>query len=346
MNSISFKIKDKIIDVLRFFNKTGNTIVIITDKEDNIIGVVSDGDIRRGLYEKNYQVGDELANIINYSPVVLDENSNTDEILRLMRDKGIDQVPLLQNRKCIKILNRDDLIAQVKINEKKNTHLLIMAGGLGKRMRPLTENKPKPMLKVKGKPLLEHIIANAKTFGINNITISLGYLGDQIVSYFGDGRALGVNLQYIREDEPMGTAGALSLLPSPKNKQLIVINGDVLAAIDFDHLLSYHNTFGAQATVVIKKHFIQNPYGTVLFDSSETLIEFTEKPLYESWINAGIYVLEPATYEKLPTTPLDMPDLLLQINKKSDVRVYKFSNDWLDVGRPTDLVLANEKYST
>lgn len=345
MKSILFETKDKIIDVLNMFNETGNTLAIVTDKDANVLGVVSDGDIRRALYQNNYQLADEIKNIINYNPVLFDENSNVNRIISIVREKGIHKVPLVKNRKFIKLLSREDLVDKPILNTKQNTHMFIMAGGLGKRMRPLTDNKPKPMLEVDGKPILEHIIINAKNYNITDFTLSLGYLGDQIESYFGDGKSFDVNINYVREDEPLGTAGALSLLSNGRNKQLIVINGDVLAAIDYDHLLSYHVSCEAQATVVIKKHFIQNPFGTVLFNSSDTLVEFNEKPVYESWINAGIYVLEPATYENLPETHLDMPDLLLQVSNQSDVKVFKLGDDWLDIGRPGDLIFANEKFS-
>lgn len=341
-----FKIQDKIIDVLHMFNETGNTLAIIEDEDCNILGVVSDGDIRRALYENNYHLDDQLKDVINYNPVLLTENSNINSIIKIMREKGINKVPFVQNRKFMKLLNIEDLLSEDTINPDRNINMFIMAGGFGKRMRPLTENKPKPMLEVDGKPILEHIIKNAKKFGINNFTISLGYLGDQIESYFGDGKAFNVNIDYVREDKPLGTAGALSLISNAKRQQLIVINGDVLSAINYGHLLSYHNGSEAQATIVIKKHFIQNPYGTVFFDSNETLIEFTEKPVYESWINAGIYVLEPSTYEKLPSTHLDMPDLLLQVSNESKVKVFKMNNDWLDIGRPADLDFANEKFLT
>ena len=122
-----------------------------------------------------------------------------------MREKGINKVPFVQNRKFMKLLNIEDLLSEDTINPDRNINMFIMAGGFGKRMRPLTENKPKPMLEVDGKPILEHIIKNAKKFGINNFTISLGYLGDQIESYFGDGKAFNVNIDYVREDKPLGT---------------------------------------------------------------------------------------------------------------------------------------------
>jgi dTDP-glucose pyrophosphorylase/CBS domain-containing protein len=346
MNNKFFKKEDKIIDVINMFNETGDTLAIIVDEDFNIVGVVSDGDIRRALYKNNYYLDDQLKGIINYNPILLTEASNVKNIVKIMREKGINKVPFVQNRKFLKLVNIDDLLSGVTINANRNINMFIMAGGFGKRMRPLTEHKPKPMLEVDGKPILEHIVNNARNFGINNYTISLGYLGDQIESYFGDGKAFGVNIDYVREDKPLGTAGALSLVANAKRKQLIVINGDVLSAINYGHLLSYHNRSKAQATIVIKKHFIQNPYGTVFFDSNETLIEFTEKPVYESWINAGIYVLEPSTYENLPSTYLDMPDLLLQVSKKSNVKVFKMNNDWLDIGRPADLDFANKRFLT
>ena len=346
MNNKYFKTTDKIIDLLHMFNETGDTLAIIVDEDCNMLGVVSDGDIRRALYKNNYDLDDQLKDIINYNPVILTENSNVNSIFKIMHEKGINKVPFVQNKKFIKLVNIGDLLREVTISANRNINMFIMAGGFGKRMRPLTENKPKPMLEVNGKPILEHIINNARKFGINNFTISLGYLGDQIESYFGDGKAFDVNVDYVREDKPLGTAGALSLISNAKRKQLIVINGDVLSAINYGQLLSYHNGSKAHATIVIKKHFIQNPYGTVFFDSNETLIEFTEKPVYESWINAGIYVLEPSTYENLPSTYLDMPDLLLQESNESKVKVFKMNNDWLDIGRPADLDFANDKFLT
>jgi NDP-sugar pyrophosphorylase family protein len=211
---------------------------------------------------------------------------------------------------------------------------------------PLTENLPKPMLQVDGKPMLEHIILNAKEQGFSNFIISLHYLGSMIVDHFGDGSKFQVSIKYIEEEEPLGTAGALSLLkPAPK-LPFIVINGDILTAINYLNLLDFHSTHLADATMAIKKYELQNPYGVVHTEGFE-ISSFQEKPVQISYVNAGIYAISPSTLQYIVDgSACDMPDFLMKLKRKDClVTAYPVYETWADVGRPIDLSEINSENS-
>jgi NDP-sugar pyrophosphorylase family protein len=205
--------------------------------------------------------------------------------------------------------------------------ILIMAGGRGKRLMPLTKLTPKPMIKVNGKPMLEWIIKRFTDQGFKDFTISLGYLGEQIEAYFGDGSEFVCNIKYVKESAPRGTAGALSLLPA-QNEPLIVINGDVLASVNYKDLLRFHRNHGALATVGAATHRVEVPFG-VLNVKDYRLQAIEEKPAYDYPIAAGIYVFSPEAMDYLPEGCVDMPEFIEAI---PDVSVFPISGEWHDVG--------------
>lgn len=214
--------------------------------------------------------------------------------------------------------------------------IVIMAGGRGKRLRPLTDDTPKPMLKVNGKPILEWIIKRFLDQGFKEFTISLGYLGEKIEAYFGDGNEFGCVIQYVHETEPLGTAGAIDLLP-PQREAFIVINGDVLASVNYNDLLRYHKNHRGLATIGATTHRVEVPYG-VLEMEDYRLKRISEKPAYDYPIAAGIYVFNPEAINHLPSGYVDMPEF---IEKLDDVSVFPISGTWADVGTPEMLCSMN-----
>jgi NDP-sugar pyrophosphorylase family protein len=222
--------------------------------------------------------------------------------------------------------------------------MLIMAGGKGTRLHPQTINCPKPLLPIAGKPILEHIIDRARNQGFTNFVFAIHYLGHMIENYFGDGKKFGVKIQYLRESSPLGTAGALSLLNPKPDSSFILTNGDIITDINFAELLSFHQLNSADATMAVREHQWQNPFGVVETQGLD-IIRFEEKPITRSHINAGIYVLEPLVLSLLEkSVPCDMPTLLKRLQEKSKrVIAFPVHEQWIDIGQPTQFEHATDK---
>jgi NDP-sugar pyrophosphorylase family protein len=221
--------------------------------------------------------------------------------------------------------------------------MVIMAGGKGSRLHPQTENRPKPMLLVAGLPILEHIIKRAKSQGFNHFIIAVNYLGQVIEDYFKDGQKFGVKIEYLHEDAPLGTAGALSLLSDKPEKAFIVTNGDVITDINYSDFLDYHTVQNAAATVAVHTHEFQIPYGVLKINDLE-VESYEEKPIVSSLINAGVYALEPDVLDLIREIKFrDMPEILeISRNLRKKVIVYPLHESWIDIGRPIDLENANK----
>jgi NDP-sugar pyrophosphorylase family protein len=260
-------------------------------------------------------------------------------VIQLMRANRFRQMPVVDSTHRIVGLHLwDDIYAQ----ESRPNTMVIMAGGLGKRLRPHTESCPKPMLPVAGKPMIEHIIIRAKNEGFTNFVLAIHYLGHIVEDYFGDGERLGISIKYLKETTALGTAGALSLLNPLPPSPFLVTNGDVLSNIRYGELLDFHIRHGACATMAVRLHEWQHPYGVVQTEGVN-IIGFEEKPIARTNINAGIYALNPEALAFMtPNNHCDMPALfeLLQTEGKRTV-AYPMHEPWLDVGRPDDLLKAN-----
>jgi NDP-sugar pyrophosphorylase family protein len=228
--------------------------------------------------------------------------------------------------------------------ERRANLMIVMAGGQGTRLRPHTENCPKPLLPVAGKPMLEHIVERAASQGFEHFLIAVHYLGNMIEEHFGDGRRWHVAIDYIREQSPLGTAGALGLLTPRPQHPFVVCNGDVLTDIHFGELLDFHVRHGAAATMAVRLHEWQHPYGVVRTKGVD-IVGFEEKPVSRTHVNAGIYVLEPAALEHLARgEACDMPTLFARLQERgARTIVYPMHEPWLDVGRPADYDRANER---
>jgi NDP-sugar pyrophosphorylase family protein len=259
--------------------------------------------------------------------------------MQLMIANKIQQVPVVDERHRLVGLHLWDSLATQ--SARKNV-MVIMAGGMGIRLRPHTENCPKPLLSVAGKSILEHIIDGAKQQGFENFIISINYLGHMIEERFGNGECMGIRIDYLRESSPLGTAGALSLLEPIPNAPFVVTNGDIVTDIRYGELLDFHVRQEAAATMAVRIHEWQNPFGVVRLKGVE-ITGFEEKPIKRSHINAGVYVLEPTALNLLSTHErCDMPMLFERLQAKSARTVaYPMHEPWLDIGRPNDLLLAN-----
>lgn len=311
--------------------------IVLIESNGLLIGTISDGDIRRGLL-KGLALQDSVELVLNPSPFVVPSSIEKKTVVQIMKSNGVEHLPTLTD---------DGLLSGLLIRSSQHmTRLLgntmvIMAGGLGTRLRPHTEQCPKPLLDVAGKPMLAHIIERARADGFSRFTIALGYLGHMIKEYFQDGRKFGVHIDYIEEQQPLGTAGALGLMKKPK-KAFVVTNGDVMTDISYQQLLQFHQTQHAKATMAVCLHEWRNPFGVVHIDAGH-IIGFEEKPLARSYINAGVYVLEPECLAGIAAgQPMDMPDLFETLRAQgSSTIAYPMHETWIDVGRPSDWQKAN-----
>ena len=314
-------------------------IIIVTSGDNKIAGTLTDGDIRRGFL-RGLKLDSIIDGVINRNPLVVPSDINRELVKQIMQVNKIWQLPVVDREGILVGLHVWD---SIMVPESLENWMVIMAGGKGTRLHPHTENCPKPMLEVGGKPMLEHIVERAKRDGFQNFLISLHYLGDMIQEYFGDGKRLGVDINYVREEEPLGTAGCLSLIDRAFEAPFIVTNGDVLTDIHYNEFLDFHVRHQATATMAIRQHEIQNQFGVVLTDGLE-IEGFEEKPIYRSHVNAGIYVLDPSSLDFLePGQQCDMPTLFERIKANMGrTIVYPMHEPWLDVGRPEDLVAARK----
>lgn len=318
-------------------NDTALQIVLVADEQRKLIGTLSDGDIRRGLI-KGFGLTKEIGLIMHRDPLVVPSSMSRDLVLQLMSLNNIHQIPVVNHQNVIEGLHLwDEMSSPIA---RSNT-FVIMAGGKGTRLRPHTEFCPKPMIIVGGKPILEHIIGRAKVEGFSNFVISVNYLAQVIVNYFGSGDSFDVSIQYIKEDTPLGTAGALSLFSSRPIESIIVTNGDVLTDVRYGDLLDFHARNQSTATMAVRSHEWQHPYGVVRL-SGLNILGFEEKPIIKSYVNAGIYALSPEALDKLgKSEPCDMPSLFDRL-KVSGLRTmaYPMHEPWLDVGYPVDIQTA------
>jgi dTDP-glucose pyrophosphorylase len=328
-----------ISDAILSLEKSGLQVVIITDNNSILLGLITDGDIRRGFIN-GHTLESSVTKIMENSPLTVDTSVQRNEANKIMIEHKIQHIPVVDKRnRIVDIYKLDDFD---KGHQHENT-IVIMAGGFGKRLMPHTKDCPKPMLLIKGKPMLEHIIVRAISQGFNNFIISLFYLPNVIKDYFKNGEAWGANISYIQEDSPLGTAGALSLISAKNNLPILVTNGDLLSNINYVDLLDHHSKLNSKATMVVKEYEIQNPFGVV--NVNEHIINgFEEKPIYCSLINAGIYVLDPDMLNFLEEdVHCDMPSLFERVIANSHkASVFKMHESWMDIGRPDDLNLASK----
>jgi dTDP-glucose pyrophosphorylase len=329
-------------DVIENLNSSGLRVVLCVDKGDRFLGLATDGDLRRGLL-RGLTMKSSIADIVNLNPLFVREGTDRQTVRSLMTSNRILQIPVISSEGHLVGLHLWDDLGSVPEHEHA---MVIMAGGKGVRLRPFTENCPKPMLHVGGKPMLQHIIERAKTQGFKKFVLSVNYLGQMIQEHFKDGSDFGVEIIYAQEDKPLGTAGALSLIGHHITSDFIVTNGDVLADVDYFDLINFRQKHDAHGAMAVRLYEWTNPYGVVRMQGAD-IIGFTEKPVVRSHINAGIYAFTPASLAYLQMQEhCDMPSLFDRLREAGHRTVaYPLHEPWLDVGRPDDLDRANAEFS-
>ncbi|RAK00734.1 nucleotidyltransferase family protein [Aliidiomarina maris] len=314
-------------------NQTGSRIVLVC-QNNRLHGVVTDGDIRRSLLA-GQGLDAPVSQVMNDKPLTLGKQVPRSEALRLMREKQVLAIPIVSD---VNELLGLYTLAELSTSKSIDNPVFIMAGGFGTRLRPLTNITPKPMLNVGGKPVLETLILRLKRHGFVNFHISTHYLPEVIHQHFGDGQQFGVSIQYVHEESPLGTAGALGLLdPEHLKLPMLVVNGDILTAIDFERLLEFHLQNNFAATMCVREYEHQIPYGVIQGEQGR-ICSIEEKPTQRCFVNAGMYVLNPEVIDACVSgAHIDMTDLLAtQMQNQQGVGMFPIHEYWLDIGRMDD----------
>lgn len=330
-----------IIRAIEIIDKGAVQIALVVDESNRLLGTITDGDIRRGIL-KGLTLDDPVKLIMNPNPVVVGEKYNREQVINTMRSRKLHQIPVVD--KYGKLLGIEILDELITIQRKDNW-VVLMAGGLGTRLRPLTDNCPKPLLNVGDKPVLETILENFIEQGFFQFFISVNYKAEMIKNYFQDGSRWGVSIEYLHEDRPLGTVGALGLLPRLPQSPVIVMNGDILTKVDFNSLLNFHEEHQVYATMCVREYRLQIPYGVVKVDNYR-LSSIEEKPVKRFFINAGLYVLNPTVLKYIqPNRYLDMPQLFKKLlRQQKETAIFPIREYWMDIGRIDDYEKANGEY--
>jgi dTDP-glucose pyrophosphorylase len=317
-------------------------IALVVDTDNKLLGTLSDGDIRRGLLRKKL-LNETIEDVYFKNPTAASKSASKEDLLRLCLINGITQVPIVDDdQKVVDLFIIDDGL----LRKQHENHVVLMVGGLGTRLRPLTENTPKPMLEVGGKPILETIVKRFVDSGFTNITMCLGYKSNVIQDYFQDGSDFGASIDYIVEEKRMGTAGALTLLKKKLNKPFFVMNGDLLTNVNFENMLDFHKMYDAKATMCVREYDIEVPYG-VVNTANENITSVEEKPIHSFFVNAGIYILDPECIDLIPRDEFyDMPTLFEELIKLKEKTISFLLNEyWLDIGKMNDFERAQQDYN-
>jgi dTDP-glucose pyrophosphorylase len=313
-------------------------VAFVENNHGQIIGIATDGDIRRGLLH-GLTMDSPVENAINKNYIAVGPEEERATVLDMMKSFGIRHVPVVDSQK--RLLGVHFLQDLIGTTPKPNI-AVIMAGGKGTRLMPLTQNCPKPMIKVAGRPILERLILHLVGFGIRKIYIAINYHGKIIENYFGDGASFGCSIEYLKENMALGTGGALSLLPEQPKHSIIVMNGDLVTQVNITRLLEFHLREKVVATITGRTYQIELPYGVLETDENR-LVQLQEKPLLHYLINAGIYILNPEVLSFIPHQQyfpiIHLFDLLLE--KKAMIGVHILNEEWIDVGRYDELQHAN-----
>lgn len=328
-----------LLETMKIIDDSSLQFAVVVDEEQHLLGTVTDGDIRRGIL-RGEGLDVKITSIMNPNPITAKSGQRYHKYKQLMKSKMLKQLPIVdENNRIINILFADNI--ETTLN--KNT-VVLMLGGLGTRLRPLTNDTPKPMLRVGNKPILETIIEGFKQYGYTNFIFSVNYKKEVIQDYFQNGEAFDVTIEYIEEDKKMGTAGALSLLKKRPTKPFFVMNGDLLTQINFDQLMQFHMEYESVATMCVREFEYQIPYGVIETNGTD-LVTIKEKPIHRSFVNAGIYLLNPDVLDYIPQDEFyDMPSLFEKlIEKNSKTSVFPIREYWLDIGQIDDFNKANNE---
>lgn len=323
-----------IFEALDVINREALRVALVVDEYNVLLGVLTDGDIRRGLL-KHLPLDASVTKVMNGRPKTGELSWTESRILAVMEQHNLLHLPLVDaDNRVVGLANLHDILNK----HRHDNPVFLMAGGFGTRLRPLTNNCPKPMLKVGDKPILEQILLNFVEAGFHRFHISTHYMPEVIRDYFGNGEKWGVSIQYVHEEEPLGTGGALGLLPHDEiNMPLFMMNGDLLTSLNLHSFLEFHETHNGVATMCVREYEYQVPYGVITSEGSQ-IKSMVEKPVQRFFVNAGIYLLDPALVKSVePGTRIDMPTLLeRQIDGGNAVNMFPIHEYWLDIGRMDD----------
>jgi dTDP-glucose pyrophosphorylase len=323
-----------LLECMRSMEITGARIVLAVDREFRLIGTLSDGDIRTALV-KGCSLNSSIDAHINRSCYYVLPTVSRAEVLDIMQARRFEQVPIVDEYGKVIGLH---LLHDILGNIARPNCALVMAGGKGKRLRPLTENLPKPMIKVAGRPLLERIILHLISYGIRRIFLSVNHQSQVIEEYFKDGSKYGIKIEYLREDNPLGSGGAISLLPEIPDHSLLIMNGDLIVDVNLNDMIEFHNQNGFYATMGVYSYFHQVPFGCVEIQNNR-LVGLEEKPFLEKIVNAGIYVLSPQAISAIPKNTFFPITSLFEAAIKNNLicGTFQIEKEWLDIGSPQQL---------
>ena len=338
LSSISLKKNNTINDAINILNISGTQIVLIKNNKNQLIGTVTDGDIRRSLFKKK-NFDSKLSEIMNNKPFVVKKKISSSYVRFLMEKNEILQIPLIDtNKRVVKIYYWNK-----KNSTERNNFFFLLAGGFGKRLWPLTKNTPKPMLKINNTPIIELILENAKNQGFKNFYISVFYKKEKIINHFKDRKEY-KNIKYTHETKPLGTAGSLKLINKNTNLPIIIANGDTILNINFSDLLTFHKKNKAFATMVVQQVNRTSKFG-IIKTKGTVITDIVEKPNEKININTGMYVLSPKALSYIGNEKIDMPQVFLNLKKKKKkIIIYPTYDQWLDLGDKETLKKIKKKY--
>ncbi len=334
---------DKVLHAIKRINDTPFRIAMVVDAEMRLLGTVTDGDIRRSLLGGT-SVDTEVSQIMNKSPRTASADEQWVEVCARFEPQLLRQVPIVDAAGVLIDLKQIDAAEAV---QARDNWVVLMAGGEGRRLQPLTNATPKPMIKVGGLPIIETIFDSFKRNGFHRFYVSVNYKADILRDYLGDGSKLGVEIRYLEEETQLGTAGALSLIPEAPTEPMIVMNADLLTKLNFTDLIDFHTQHDSAATMCVREFDIQVPFGVTKLDAKNRVTEIEEKPIYTFFVNAGIYALDPDILAYLKSgASISMPEFLeTVIGKGDDVIAFPIHEYWLDVGNLDSLELAKAQFA-
>jgi dTDP-glucose pyrophosphorylase len=331
-----------IVKAIEIIDQAELQIALVVNEKGQLQGTVTDGDIRRAIL-RNLSLYEPVSKIMNLKPCFIFRDQSRESAALLMKNRKVRQVPIVdENLRLVGLEIADELLNP----SLRGNWVILMAGGLGHRLQPLTESCPKPLLKVGGKPLLETILESFIEQGFRHFFLSVNYKAEMIMEYFGDGSQWAVEIRYLHESQSLGTAGAMGLLPAQPQEPIILMNGDILTKINTAKLLDFHKKNMTEATICVKEHHSQIPYGVVIFDQNR-LTRIDEKPVQRFFVNSGLYVFNPGVLKYVPSgSYFDITDLIGVLLKNSEeIAVFPIREYWIDIGRMDDYERANLEFA-
>lgn len=328
------RVDTRMINVLKVMDAGAAKIAVVLDEKNKVVGSITDGDVRRGLLSgKN--LNDEASSMMNKSPVLTILGEDLIQYFQDVEDNLYKHIIVVNDkREFVKILACDSIKKDLNLPAQA----VIMAGGRGLRLGDITKYKPKPMVEIAGKPMIEHLINKLRVHGFTKIVISVNYKKEIIKDYIGDGSAFGVEVQYVEESQPLGTAGALSLLPADMQDDFMVVNADLVTNCDFLSLLIHHRASGNIGTMCVREHQYEIPFGVVEIDPQHCVKSIEEKPVSSVLVSSGIYMFNKEIIKHIPYHEYcDMPDLIRKVSETSPIGAFTLFESWHDVGRVEDL---------